>query len=42
MPSDPSFYVNIPSRVDPSAAPEGKDAVIVLVSIFSLNSQIDA
>lgn len=35
MPDDPSFYVNIPSRVDPSAAPEGKDAVIVLVSIFS-------
>lgn len=31
MPRDPSFYVNVPSRIDPTAAPEGKDAVIVLV-----------
>lgn len=30
MPSEPSFYVNVPSRVDPTAAPEGKDAVVVL------------
>lgn len=29
----PSFYVNGPSRIDPSAAPRGKDAVVVLVSI---------
>lgn len=40
MPSDPSFYVNIPSRVDPSAAPEGKDAVVVLVSVSALNSEM--
>lgn len=25
MPGEPSFYVNVPSRLDPSAAPEGKD-----------------
>lgn len=31
LPDDPSFYVNVPSRIDPSAAPEGCDAVIVLV-----------
>ncbi|KAI1212723.1 phytoene desaturase [Annulohypoxylon truncatum] len=31
LPREPSFYVNVPSRVDPSAAPEGCDAVIVLV-----------
>ncbi|GKZ28154.1 hypothetical protein AbraCBS73388_011934, partial [Aspergillus brasiliensis] len=26
VPDDPSFYVNVPSRVDPRAAPPGKDA----------------
>ncbi|KAI0885979.1 phytoene desaturase [Annulohypoxylon maeteangense] len=31
LPKEPSFYVNVPSRVDPSAAPEGCDAIIVLV-----------
>jgi len=31
IPKEPSFYVNVPSRVDPSAAPEGKDTVVVLV-----------
>ncbi|CAM0143233.1 unnamed protein product [Umbelopsis sp. WA50703] len=33
LPSEPSFYVNVPSRIDPSAAPEGKDSVIVLLPI---------
>lgn len=31
VPEDPSFYVNVPSRIDPSASPEGTDAVVVLV-----------
>ncbi len=31
LPREPSFYVNVPSRVDPSAAPDGCDAVIALV-----------
>ena len=31
LPADPSFYVNVPSRIDPSAAPAGTDAVVVLV-----------
>ena len=31
IPKEPSFYVNVPSRVDPSAAPEGRDTVVVLV-----------
>jgi phytoene desaturase (3,4-didehydrolycopene-forming) len=31
IPQEPSFYVNVPSRVDQSAAPEGKDSVVVLV-----------
>ncbi|EPQ25729.1 uncharacterized protein PFL1_06723 [Pseudozyma flocculosa PF-1] len=30
-PSEPSFYVNVPSRLDPSAAPAGKDTVVILV-----------
>ncbi|KAJ5272571.1 Phytoene desaturase [Penicillium angulare] len=33
LPDEPSFYVNVPSRIDPSAAPEGKDAVVVLVPV---------
>ncbi|KAI0169752.1 phytoene dehydrogenase [Hypoxylon sp. FL1284] len=31
LPADPSFYVNVPSRVDPTAAPAGRDSVVVLV-----------
>lgn len=31
IPKEPSFYLNVPSRIDTSAAPEGKDSVIVLV-----------
>ena len=33
MPDEASYYVNVPSRIDPSAAPEGKDAVVVLVPV---------
>lgn len=33
LPDEPSFYVNVPSRVDPSAAPEDRDTVVVLVPI---------
>lgn len=36
LPDDPSFYVNVPSRIDPSAAPDGCDAVIVLVPVGHL------
>jgi len=31
IPKEPSFYVNVPSRIDPTAAPEGRDSVVVLV-----------
>jgi phytoene desaturase (3,4-didehydrolycopene-forming) len=31
IPKEPSFYLNVPSRVDASAAPAGKDSVVVLV-----------
>jgi phytoene desaturase (3,4-didehydrolycopene-forming) len=38
IPADPSFYVNVPSRVDPSAAPPNCDAVVVLVPVGHLLS----
>lgn len=31
IPKEPSFYLNVPSRVDDSAAPVGKDSIVVLV-----------
>lgn len=31
IPKEPSFYVNVPSRIDQSAAPEDRDSVVVLV-----------
>lgn len=36
LPDEPSFYVNVPSRIDPSAAPEGHDSVIALVPVGHL------
>lgn len=36
IPDEPSFYVNVPSRVDESAAPQGKDSVVVLVPVGHL------
>lgn len=36
LPDEPSFYVNVPSRVDPTAAPEGRDSIIVLVPVGHL------
>ncbi|KAI9837937.1 MAG: hypothetical protein M1837_002645 [Sclerophora amabilis] len=36
MPDEPSFYVNVPSRIDPTAAPEGKDSIVVLVPVGHL------
>jgi phytoene desaturase (3,4-didehydrolycopene-forming) len=36
IPREPSFYVNVPSRVDPTAAPEGKDSIVVLVPVGHL------
>lgn len=36
IPDEPSFYVNVPSRVDPSAAPAGGDSVVVLVPVGHL------
>lgn len=38
LPSEASFYVNVPSRIDPTAAPENKDSIIVLVPIGHMKS----
>ena len=32
-PEDPAYYVNVPSRTDPTMAPSGHEAVVVLVPI---------
>ncbi|KAI0908359.1 phytoene dehydrogenase [Ustulina deusta] len=36
LPDEPSFYVNVPSRIDPSAAPEGRESIIALVPVGHL------
>lgn len=36
LPEDPSFYINVPSRIDPTAAPEGKETVVVLLPMSHL------
>lgn len=35
-PSKPSFYMNVPSRMDPTAAPAGKETVVVLLPCGAL------
>lgn len=39
IPRQPSFYVNVPSRIDPSASPKGKDSITVLVPVGHLMSE---
>ncbi|KAF7594823.1 hypothetical protein BBP40_008153 [Aspergillus hancockii] len=37
IPDEPSFYLHVPSKVDPTAAPPGKEAVVVLVPVGHLS-----
>lgn len=37
IPAQPSFYVNVPSRVDPTASPRDTDAIVVLVPVGHLD-----
>ncbi|KAI5782952.1 hypothetical protein FPQ18DRAFT_369383 [Pyronema domesticum] len=37
LPNEISFYANVPSRIDPAAAPEGCDAVVFLVPCGNLS-----
>ena len=39
LPSEASFYVNVPSRIDSTAAPPNKDSIIVLVPIGHMKSK---
>jgi phytoene desaturase len=39
LPDDPSFYVHAPARLDPQAAPEGEDTLMVLVPVGSFNGE---
>jgi phytoene desaturase len=41
LPDDPSFYTNIPSRTDESAAPPGMEALYVLVPTPHLSDNVD-
>lgn len=36
IPDEPSFYINVPSRIDPTAAPPTGDSVVVLVPVGHL------
>jgi phytoene desaturase len=38
MPDDPSFYIHAPTRVDPSMAPEGHDALTIMVPVGHLDN----
>ncbi|GAA6016255.1 hypothetical protein JCM10207_000447 [Rhodosporidiobolus poonsookiae] len=40
IPHEPSFYVNVPSRHDPSAAPPDRDSVIVLVPVGHISDAL--
>ena len=42
IPEEPSFYVNVPSRVDATAAPENCDSIVVLVPVGHLLSDDSA
>jgi phytoene desaturase len=37
LPAEPSFYVHAPARIDPSAAPLGRDSLLALVPVGHLD-----
>jgi phytoene desaturase len=39
MPSDPAFYIQNPSVLDPSLAPKGKSTIYILVPVSNLDSK---
>ena len=42
VPPDPSFYIHVPTRTDPSLAPEGRDIAYILVPVPNLyNGKVD-
>jgi phytoene desaturase len=41
LPEEPNFYVHAPTRTDPTAAPQGKDTLMVLVPVGRLSDKED-
>src|SRR5262249_26954591 len=41
VPADPSFYVNVMARSDPSTAPRGTDGIYVLVPVPHRHARLD-
>src|SRR5262249_4049819 len=41
VPQDPSFYLNVPSRTDPTLSPAGRDGIYVLVPVPDRSAGID-
>ena len=41
LPEKPNFYIHVPNRTDPSAAPEGCDSLMVLVPVGCLYEELD-
>jgi phytoene desaturase len=41
LPERPSFYIHVPNRTDPSAAPEGGDNLMVLVPVGCLYEELN-
>ena len=41
LPEKPSFYIHVPNRTDPSAAPEGCDNLMVLVPVGCLYEELE-
>jgi phytoene desaturase len=40
-PTDPSFYIHVPTKTDPSLAPEGKELVYILIPVANLDGRRD-
>ena len=40
LPQEPSFYIHVPNRTDPSAAPEGCDDLMVLVPVGHMDEAV--
>ncbi|RWS24480.1 phytoene desaturase-like protein, partial [Leptotrombidium deliense] len=40
LPSEPSFYIHVPNRIDETAAPVNKDTLVVLVPVGHVNNLV--
>ena len=37
LPDEPSFYLHVPTRIDPSLAPKGQDSLVAVVPVGHIN-----